>query len=241
MKKKSFFVMFMLLETICVGCGSNPVGDNKSPGEEVMIPAQSDGEDGGQPVPVHVFLENDMIVNPKITEYNFENAQEIGSVQKIYGILPGSDVGTWYIVEIEGVEYYYGKYDKQEVEEIKLWGYSIMSDQYSLANGISVGMTKEEILLDYPDMAVIDFEGNCLGREIDGYQGWNGTSYPRSYIDMDSEWEYGGKDYLWTDQFEYVMVADIDFGESDGLPQYLGLLMKDDMVVAITFFNPTAG
>lgn len=207
----------------------------------MIIPKQSDADNDKQPVLIHVFSEDDMLVYPEIAEYNFETAQEMGNVQKLAGILPGANEGTWYITEIEGIEYYYGKYDTQEEKETVLLGYSIISDKYSLENGISVGMTKEEILSNYPDMAVTDFEGNHLGQEISGYQGWNGISYPRSYKGMDSDWEYGGKDYLWTDQFDYVIIADIDLGESDVLPRYLALLMKDDIIAAITFFNPTAG
>ena len=37
------------------------------------------------------------------------------------------------------------------------------------------------------------------------------------------------------------MIADINIGNYDTLPLYVGLLMKDDMVSAITFYNPTAG
>lgn len=240
MKKKCFVVMFLLLEIICV-CSSNTVDNNGSSKEEIMIPEQSDADNDKQPVLIHVFSENDMLVYPEIAEYNYETAQEMGNVQKLAGILPGTDKGTWYITEIEGIEYYYGKYDTQEEKETVLWGYSIISDKYSLENGISVGMTKEGILSNYPDMAVTDFESNHLGQEISGYQGWNGISYPRSYKGMDSDWEYGGKDYLWTDQFDYVIIADIDLGETDVLPRYLALLMKDDIIAAITFFNPTAG
>lgn len=241
MKRKYFFAIFLVLGIICAGCNSDTASNDEPSGKEVMIPGQSNSDDDEQSVPVHVFSEDDMLLSPEITEYNFKTAQQTGNVQKLEGMLPGSDEGTWYIVEIEGIEYYYGKYDEQEEKETVLFGYSIISDQYSLANGISVGMTKEELLLDYPDMAVTDFEGNCLGQEVSGYQGWNGILYPRSYIGMDREWEYGGKDYIWTDQFEYVMIADIDLGESDMLPKYVALLMKDDTVAAITFFNPTAG
>lgn len=160
-------------------------------------------------------------------------------MQKIDGILPGTAEGTWYITEIDGIEYYYGKYSMQEIEETALWGYSIISDKYSLANGISVGMTKEELLSAYPNMAVIDFENNSLQKEVTGHQGWNGTSYPRSYVGMDGDWEYGGENYFWTNQFEYVIIADINPGESGTLPEYVAFLMADDVVAAITFYYPT--
>lgn len=53
-------------------------------------------------------------------------------------------------------------------------------------------------------------------------------------------WEYNGKDYKWSNQFDCIMIADIDLGETDTLPVYLGLLVKDEKVAAITFYYPTA-
>ena len=58
---------------------------------------------------------------------------------------------------------------------------------------------------------------------------------------MDSDWNYEGKDYHWTDQFDYIMVADIAINDTDAMPIYLGLLIKDHAVAAITFYHPTAG
>ena len=58
---------------------------------------------------------------------------------------------------------------------------------------------------------------------------------------MDVDFEYKGEDYFWINQFEYIMVADIDFGKSDGLPRYVALLMTGDTIAAITFYCPTAG
>ena len=57
---------------------------------------------------------------------------------------------------------------------------------------------------------------------------------------MDSDWNYEGKDYAWTDQFDYIMIADIDLNDVDTLLFYLGLLIKDHVVAAITFYYPTA-
>ena len=88
---------------------------------------------------------------------------------------------------------------------------------------------------------VMDFEGNYLNGEVAACMGWNNVAYPRSYIDMDDEWDYKGEDYCWENQFDYIMIADINLGNYDTLPLYVGLLMKDDMVSAITFYNPTAG
>ena len=64
-------------------------------------------------------------------------------------------------------EYYYGKDDtsdpeNDDYEAYFLYGWSIVDDSYELANGIKVGMNESEILEQYPNMAVIDFEGNFI-------------------------------------------------------------------------------
>ena len=58
---------------------------------------------------------------------------------------------------------------------------------------------------------------------------------------MDEEWDYAGKDYYWSEQFDYVMIADIDLDVEDTSPVYLALMIKDNAVAAITFYCPTAG
>lgn len=174
----------------------------------------------------------------KLKEYDFSAAKEEGTMKNLLGMLPGAAEGTWYIIEINGIEYYYGKYDTSE--EITLLGYSVIGEQYSPANGITVGMKQEGILAKYPDMAVMDFEGNYLYEEVTSHLGWNNTAYPRSYLGMDAEWNYGGEDYYWENQFDYSMIADINPGNDDTLPICVGLLMKDDILSAITFCYPTA-
>ncbi|MGN1147360.1 MAG: hypothetical protein ACI4TB_02995 [Lachnospiraceae bacterium] len=161
---------------------------------------------------------------PEVAEYEFADAYELGEVEEMHGWLPGTGEGVWYTIVIDGIEYYYGKYDFKEDAEPSLFGYSIISDAYELANGISVGMTKEEILEKYPNMAVMDFEGNYLYEEVTGHQGWNSAAYPGGF----------------ETRFDYIMIADIDLGTYDTLPIYVGLLMKKDTVSAITFYYPTA-
>lgn len=257
-KEKLLILLFVLVEFICTGCSSDiivkpnnsEVEVNMSTSEDNEVTSSQkelnrlseneDSEDNKELVYIHVFEQEDVVVDPEIIEYNFENACKLGTIQEIDGILPGTGEGTWYVIEIEGVEYYFGKYDFQEIEDVILYGYTILNDKYSLLNGITVGMTEDEILDMYPNMAVIDFENNYLYKEIVGHQGWNSSAYPRSYINMDDNWEYNGEDYYWSNQFDYVIIADINIGEPDALPIYLGLLMKDNLVESITFYYPTA-
>lgn len=187
----------------------------------------------------------DATVVPEVPEYSYQDAALLGSVEEIHGMLPGTGEGTWYTVLIDGIEYYYGKYDFEEAKEPELYGWSIVGENYSLANGLKVGMSESEVLEQFPNMAVMNFDGLGSGKYVYGYvtghQGWNGTAYPRSYVGMDSNWEYYSDDYYWTNQFNYIMIADIMLEDYDRLPIYLGLLIKYEKVAAITFFYPTAG
>ncbi len=195
---------------------------------------------------IQTFTQEETAVVPEIKEHDFTSAREAGTVQQIHGMLPGLGEGTWYTIDIDGVEYYYGQYDFQEDGDVELYGYAIFSDKYSLINGLSVGMTTEEVLKKYPYMAITDFDGNELSylnkKSITGYQylGWNRSAYPRSYIGMDENWVYNGKDYAWSDQFDYIMFAEIDQGTADTLPVSIGLLVSGNIVSAITFYYPTA-
>lgn len=170
---------------------------------------------------------------------HLDTSEELGTVQKLYGILPGASDGTWYTLTVDGIEYYYGIYSFDEQSESELYGYAVFDDSYCLANGIKVGMTEDEILAAYPNMAVMDFNGNFLQDKIDCL-GWNFAAYPRSYLDMDASFDYGGTDYFWSDQFDHLLIAEVDQNSPDVLPLYLALLIKDQSVAAITFYHPTA-
>lgn len=190
---------------------------------------------------VQIFEPEEVAVVPELVEYNFEDAAQTGEAEKLAGDLPGAAMGTWYTVTIDGVEYYYANYDDRP-EEYELLGWAIVDDTYELSNGLKTGMKEEEVLARYPDMAVIDFENNYIYQDVTAFMGWNGTAYPRSYAGRDRDWDYGGKeDYSWTDQFDYIMAADIALHDPEQIPKYLGLLVKDHIVVAITFYYPTAG
>lgn len=225
MKRKFKMIMAFILASVwCAGCSEKVQETNES-----------------EPAIIQTFAESDVVVIPAIEEYDFQTAKDMGSIWEMRGILPGASEGVWYIASIDGVEYYYGKYDHNDSEDVDYFGYAIFNDGYSLQNGITVGMTIEEVFDKYPDMAVMDFDGSYIGKEITGHMGWNATAYPRSYVGMDENWEYADKDYEWSDQFDCIMIADIDLGAEDRLPIYLALLVKDNAVAAITFYHPTAG
>lgn len=188
---------------------------------------------------IQILMPEDVKVIPEIAEYDYAGACEAGEARRIRGVLPGMAEGTWIIVTAGGVEYYYGSYD-DAADSTELFGYAIVSGKYSLTNGLSVGMTKEEVLALCPAMAILDTEGNTLN-EVTGHMGWNSVTYPHSPVDMDEKLEYvDGKDYCWENRFDYIMIADVEQAP-DALPLYMALMMQDDTVGAITFYYPTAG
>lgn len=211
--------------------------------ESADIPKTEDGETEGLMqedfVRMQVFTPEDVKVTPEIVQYDYESACERGKVvSQMHGTLPGAAEGTWYTMVIDGVEYYYGKYDFSP-DRTELFGYAIVGEEYSLANGISVGMTKSELLKRYSDLRIEDTEGNVLSG-IGDWTWWNNGSYPQSCKGMDEDWDYGGAEYYyWDSQFDYIMLAEVK-QPLDTLPVSIALMMKDDRVSAITFYYPTA-
>ncbi len=249
MKKFVGICTVFLMSFLCIGCASETHDEGlKEPGdasetvsEEEMLSSrfeeitESTQESASS---IQVFTPEEVEVTPKIAEYDYDSACEMGEVLQMRGILPGSGEGIWYTIEIDGVEYFYGTYDYFP-DKTELFEYAIVSEEYSMENGISVGMTKSELLECYPNMRIEDTEGNVIDSMAD-WIWWNNTSYPRSHIGMDEEWNYGGEEYYyWDSQFDYIIIANIE-QEPDALPLSAALMMKDDIVRAITFYCPTA-
>lgn len=214
-----------------------PIRGPKKKGELVIV------EDGTwslvekEYMPIHVFEQKEVEMVPQLDEYTFEQASELGIMTQQEGVLPGLGRGTWYTVEINGVVYHYGQYENQTLEQIQLFSYAIVKDTYRLANGICVGMTEEDILAKYPNMAVMNFNNEYLYEAVTAHQGWNGNAYPRIIHEEEDVYT----ESCWLEQFDYVMIGDINLGTEDTLPIYVGLLVKDGKVAAITKYNPTAG
>ncbi len=194
-------------------------------------------------VPLHTFSQEEIEIIPAVENYEYSEALQKGYVQQLRGGMPGTGAGIWYIIEVDGIEYYYAQYDVyngKENETVR-YGYSIISDAYSMKNGIRVGMLMKELLELYPAVAVMDVENNCSKNNVNIGMGWNGTAYPNSYMGTDSDWDYQGEDYRWENQFDEVLVADTDYFTEQGLPVYVAFLIKDEVIAAITFYCPTAG
>lgn len=174
----------------------------------------------------------DAAVVPEIGSLSYEEAAGRGVVEEYDdeagGMLPGLDSGTWYSVMVGGVEYFYGKPDgkfdgkpdegqDQSDGGYELYSWAVWDDSHRLANGLKVGMTRDEVLAVCPNLRTIGFEP-------EGFPTWNGTAYPDH----------------WTDAFDEIMIANIEDGVENP-PVFLALMMKDDKVLAITKYLPTAG
>lgn len=204
--------------------------------EQAEAEKQQAAEQEKKPM-IHMFSQEDVEVIPEVPMYTYEEAVTLTTATEYRDILPGASEGTWYVMELDGIEYFYARYDFKAEEQPGLCGagYVLVGDNYALANGLKVGMTEEEVLKLYPNMAVIDFEGKPVYGEVTGSNIWNLGHYPQS-----ESWLETGIDYQWTDQFDYVMMGLIDQGDNT-LPVYVGLMVRDKVVKAISFHSPTAG
>ncbi len=236
MKKFAGICTLLLTGVLCTGCASETQGETlEELGDGLEEITESTQEKASS---IQLFTLEEVQVTPQITEYDYESACELGEELQMRGMLPGAGEGIWHTIEIDGVEYFYGTYDSSP-DKTELLEYAIVSEKYSLENGISVGMTKSELLARYPNMRIEDTERN-LSDSIADWIWWNNTAYPRSPIGLDEEWNYGGEEYYyWDSQFDYIMIGDIE-QEPDTLPLSVALMMKDDIVKAITFYYPTA-
>lgn len=254
MKKKMYFQAVLLVVIMVLSaCSTNEESDNdigamqqheENVEQQTQILPESENQEMSDPMVqdsnvLQVFTPEDVKIVPEIVEYDFESACEKGEIQRIQGRLPGAAEGTWFLITVDDVEFFYGRYDDIP-DKAELFGYAIKSSDYSLDNGFSVGMTKSEIIESYPAMAVVDKEGNILN-DVTRCAGWNNVAYPRSPFGMDTEWDYvDNEDYYWDNQFDYMILADVE-QQQDAMPKYIALMMKDDVVAAITFYYPTAG
>lgn len=160
----------------------------------------------------------DAVVIPEMELLTYEEAENRGTVREWEDeMLPGAGLGVWNSVTVDGVTYFYGKYDHGEKEDYALFSWVLQDDSRQLANGLKVGMSRQEALKVCPQMVQIGFEG-------EGWPAWNGNAYPDD----------------WTDMFDDILIANIENQKEDP-PVFLALMMKSDQVVAITQYEPTAG
>lgn len=163
------------------------------------------------------FSESDAEVTPAIEMYDYKTASELadGDVSSLEGIMPDNSPGTWYTINVNGVEYYYGQ--QKGSEDIKLYSYAIVSDSYSLGNGIRVGMTLNDV-----------YEICGISESSPGIS-FNPFIFPHRVP------EEGGNvsEYRdWGKQFTGALLIETDRQLA------VALLCNHDNISAITFFEP---
>ncbi len=145
----------------------------------------------------------------------YKEAAERGVVVEYPGTLPGATEGVWCCVTVDGVEYIYGRYDEQERYE--LYAYAFVGEECVLGNGLHVGMTREEVLKLCPGIA------DAILEEQEGYDMiWSSSCYPKD----------------WEEKYDYAMILDVDDGIAGNKMTYLALMMKGDVVCAMTPYVP---
>ena len=151
----------------------------------------------------------------------YETAEKAGCVETIEAILPGVTEGTWNVVSIGGVDYYYGCYN-QTPDDRELFSYVITGENIVLENGICVGMIENTLLEICPGLVKVGFDENR------------------------SAWQFNSSAYAtgFADQYDYFYGAEIMCGcsgtDMEHVPLELAVLIKDGKVAGITAFSPTA-
>ncbi len=170
-------------------------------------------------IPVEEIFDEEIIL-----EMTLEDAMGAGSIvlqldtaleeEGLGGLLPGLGEGTWYGIDVDGISYIYGYYS--EIDRADFFTYIITDGKYELGNGLKVGLSKEDALGLCPELLEVELTPEDIY--------WNGICYPA----------------CWTEAFDYALVVDLE-NHLDDLPVYLALFMKDEKVVGISPYYPTAG
>ncbi|HWT75590.1 MAG TPA: hypothetical protein VN258_12865 [Mobilitalea sp.] len=160
-----------------------------------------------------------------IPDYDVISTDKKSIVTQSEGFFAGTDT-NWYTIENNGIVYFYYQLldkDSKPISEPTYLNYAIVGEQYTLACGIHVGMTEEEVYALLPDC--INCKPNSSeGAIANGVLTWNVNSFPEG----------------WCESYCDIIMVNIEYGEE--LPWYLGIMLdKDRVVKAITTCLPTAG
>lgn len=125
----------------------------------------------------------------------------------------------WYTLTLDGIKYFTpGSLDEPWYKPITL---AIISSDYSLSCGISVGSTEKELLELFPSLE----KSNVKGTETEGLgHFFRIDQFPNSFLE----------------EYDYALSAFMDKGTTDALPTWIAFLIKEEKVQAITVYLPTA-
>ncbi len=133
--------------------------------------------------------------------------------------------GSHYIITLDGIGYYFYS-NSAPKDNHHAWNVYLLSPDYPLSGGVKVGMTEQELLALYPDLAKTTLSGDdpaFNGAYGSDWFAFRNDQFPESFLK----------------EYEYAYVAYLD-KERDGLPVCIAFLMANGQVSAITEYMPTA-
>ncbi|MBP3610728.1 MAG: M56 family metallopeptidase [Lachnospiraceae bacterium] len=177
-----------------------------------------------------VLAENEAVVAGKGWNLAFRNQihyprySELlaGGAQETYESLDEWGYDEWYTLTLDGICHFF--YTIQN--DSHAWNIAITTPDYPLSGGAKVGMTEQELLTLYPDLAktALNWDDSSFSARYGNLFSFRDDLFPESFL---ANYDYAYTAYLEKDQ--------------DGLPICIAFLMQDDMVAAITVYMPTAG
>ena len=135
------------------------------------------------------------------------------------------NIGHWYTLSLDGISYFFYREDAPTSND-EAFAIAITSPDYPLSGGARVGMTVEELLTLYPDLAespLVNEDPIFEAQYGPSMYGFRADQFPPAFL---AEYEYA---YLALTEKEYP-----------GLPICIVFLVKDGVISAITEYMPTA-
>ncbi len=135
------------------------------------------------------------------------------------------NTGMFYTISFNGIEYFFVG-DQSSSRDDRAWHLAITSPDYPLSGGAKAGMTTEELLALYPDLAKTELDwDDVIFQALYGPSMFNfrDDQFPASFLK----------------KYDYAYTAYLEKGH-DGLPVCIAFLIKDTTVSAITVYMPTA-
>lgn len=135
------------------------------------------------------------------------------------------NIGHWYTLSLDGISYFFYREDAPTSND-EAFAIAITSPDYPLSGGARVGMTVEELLTLYPDLAkslLVNEDPVFEAQYGPSMYGFRADQFPPAFL---AEYEYA---YLALTEKEYP-----------GLPICIVFLVKDGVISAITEYMPTA-
>ncbi len=135
------------------------------------------------------------------------------------------NIGHWYTLSLDGISYFFYR-KNAPINNDEAFAIAITSSHYPLSGGAQVGMTVEELLTLYPNLAkspLVNEDPVFEAQYGPSMYGFRADQFPPAFL---HEYEYA-----------YIALTEKDY---PGLPICIAFLIKNGVVSAITEYMPTA-